>query len=551
MKNDYGFISEYYSQIVDGSITTSQFIIKLYKRVMKDLEEKKYFYDDKKAKLCVNFIENFCHHTKGSSDYFILELWQKALVSCIFGLVDKNKLRIYREIFVVIARKNGKSLLASAIVACATYIDGEYGAEVYCIAPRLKQAKIVYEDFFKSVSQEKDLADMTFKRRDCIEVPSLNTSISMLAFDGETADGFNPHLSVHDEVAAWKGVKGLKQYEVMKSALGARNQPIILNISTSGYVDNGIYDELMKRATAFLNGSSDESRLLPFLYIIDDIDKWDDIEELKKSNPNMNVSVKQDFYVEEIKIAKRSASKKSEFLTKYCNIKQSNSYAWLDYELVNRSCIEKRIEDFKGCYALCGIDLSQTVDLTAVSIVIEKDKKLYSFTKFFMPTNKLSEAIERDNMPYNIYIEQGILQLSGENFVNYKDIVEYLEYLRNDLEIYMLKVGYDRYSAQYLIDDLQNLGYQCDDVKQGENLSPVLDEFEGILKDGNYYMCDNNLLKAHFLNVAVQENSRTRQKAPIKVRKEDRIDGFVSVICAITVRQKWSKEIGEMLKNED
>lgn len=500
--------------------------------------------------MCIDFIEKFCHHTKGSNAYFILELWQKALISCIFGLVDKAGLRVYREIFIVVARKNGKSLLASAIVACATYIDGEYGAEIYCIAPRLKQANIVYKDFYKSISQEPDLDEITFKRRDCIEVPEYNTTITMLAFDGETADGFNPHLSVHDEVAAWKGERGLKQYEVMKSALGARNQPIILNISTAGYVNNGIYDELMKRATAFLNGSSDEFRLLPFLYIIDDVEKWDDLEELKKSNPNMSVSVKQDFYIEEIKIAKRSPSKKAEFLTKYCNIKSSNSYAWLEYELVNRCCTEKTIDDFKGCYAVAGIDLSQTTDLTAVSVLIEKDAKLYTFTKFFMPTNKLDEAVERDNVPYKTYVEQGILQLSGENFVNYKDVVEYLENLRNEYEIYMLKVGYDRYSAQYLVDDLQGRGYQCDDVRQGENLSPVLDEFEGILKDGDYFICANNLLKAHFLNVAVQENTRTRQRAPIKVQREDRIDGFVSVICAVTVRQKWFKEIGEILKNE-
>jgi phage terminase large subunit-like protein len=341
----------------------------------------------------------------------------------------------------------------------------------------------------------------------------------------------------------------LKQYEVMKSALGARRQPLILSISTAGYENDGIFDELMKRSTAFLKGNSKERRLLPFLYMIDDVEKWNDIEELKKANPNMGVSVFPDFFKEEIAIAENSLSKKGEFLTKYCNIKQNSSIAWLDYKLVADAEAEVTLEDFRNSYAVGGIDLSQTTDLTAATVIVERDGKLYAFTQFFMPASRVEMAQALDGVPYDIFIKKGIVKLSGENHVNYKDVYNWFVGLKENYGIYVLKIGYDRYSAQYLIDDLAAYGFHTDDVWQGENLAPVIREFEGILKDGNFYIADNNLLKAHFLNVALKHNMETRKFRPVKIEQRARIDGFVSVIDAMTVRQKYYNEIGVMLKN--
>lgn len=336
----------------------------------------------------------------------------------------------------------------------------------------------------------------------------------------------------------------------MKSALGARKQPLILSISTAGYINDSIYDELMKRSTAFLKGNSREKRLLPLLYIIDDIEKWNDIEELKKSNPNLGVSVQPGFLIEEIAIAEGSLSKKAEFLTKYCNIKQNSSIAWLDYIVVDKASKKQyTLEDFKGCYAVGGIDLSQTTDLTAASIVIEKGGRLYSFTQFFMPKNRLETAQATDGVPYEIFVKQGLITLSGENYVDYKDVFDWFVMLLKVYKIRCLKVGYDRYSAQYLIEDMKKYGFHMDDVHQGENLTPVIKEFEGEMKDGNFELGSNNLLKAHFLNVALKHNTETRKFRPVKIESRSRIDGFVSVIDAMTVRQKWYGEIGKMLKN--
>ena len=326
-------------------------------------------------------------------------------------------------------------------------------------------------------------------------------------------------------------------------------QPLILSISTAGYENDGIFDELMARSTAFLKGGSKERRLLPLLYMIDDVEKWNDLEELKKANPNMGVSVSPEFFKEEIAVAEMSLSKRAEFLCKYCNIKQNSSVAWLDYVVVDRAGEKIKLEDFKDSYAVGGIDLSQTTDLTAASVIIERGGVLYAFAQFFMPANRLETAQAVDGVPYDIFVKQGIVKLSGENHVDYRDVYEWFSALRDQYGIYILKIGYDRYSAQYLIDDLKAAGFQTDDVWQGENLAPVIREFEGIIKDGNFKIADNNLLKAHFLNVALKHNMETRKFRPVKIEQRARIDGFVSVIDAMTVRQKYYNEIGEMLKN--
>ena len=384
------------------------------------------------------------------------------------------------------------------------YLDGEYGAKIYCLAPKLDQAAIVYDNFYQMLKKEPELAELAKKRRSDIYIEDTNTVVKPLAFNAKKSDGFNPHLVVNDEVASWRGDGGLKQYEVMKSALGARRQPMILSISTAGYENDGIFDELMKRSTAFLKGGSKERRLLPLLYMIDDVEKWNDLEELKKANPNMGVSVSPDFFKEEIAVAEMSMSKRAEFLTKYCNIKQNSSIAWLEYQTVENAGVEKTLEDFRDCYAVGGIDLSQTTDLTAASVVIQKDGTLYAFTQFFMPRGRLEYLQATDGVPYDIFVKKGLITLSGENYVDYHDVYDWFTMLLEDYGIRPLKIGYDRYSAQYLITDMANYGFHMDDVYQGENLTPVIREFEGIIKDGDFKIADNNLLKTHFLNVALK-----------------------------------------------
>ena len=507
-------------------------------------------FNEKKANKAIKFIENFCHHSEGRSDLLHLELWQKAIVSAIFGIMDKTTgYRQFREVFIIVARKNGKTLFAAAIAAYMTYVDGEYGAKVYFLAPKLDQADLVYDAFYQIVQSDDELDSITKKRRSDIYIKAFNTSVKKIAFNSKKSDGFNPQLVVNDEMEAWPGDQGLKQYEVMTSALGARKQPLIISIATAGYVNDGIFDELFKRATAFLKGNSREKRLLPFIYMIDDIEKWDSIEELKKSNPNLGVSVSAEYYLEQIEIARNSISKKVEFMTKFCNIKQNSAVAWLDYWDVMKCIHEEKplsLEDFKGCYCVGGIDLSRTTDLTAASIVINRDGINHIFTRFYM---RYEVAINEDNTPYNIYRDRGFLFISGENQVDYKDVYNWFIELVKVYKIKPLKIGYDRYSANYLVEDLKTAGFHTDDVYQGTNLTPILHEFEGNLKDGLFDFGDNSMLAAHFLNVAVDINLNDSRMKPVKIEKRMRIDGAMSVFDALTMVSKYHNEIGKKLLN--
>ena len=578
-KQSKNWIYLYYQQICNGSVTVGKWIRLLYERVVQGIEDKTYVYDQKKANDAISWIESHCFHTIGflAPNNLVLELWQKAAVSCLFGILDpETGKRQFRECVLILARKNGKSLLASAIAKYVLFIDGGYGARVYCTAPKLDQADIVYDNVWQMIvldpewqAEEERIRDSiqghnkksvddsshAKKRIKGISIESTNSIMKKVAFSDRKNDGFDPSMVICDEIAAWQGDAGLKQYEVWKSACGAREMgespSIILSCSTAGYISDSIYDENIKRSTRFLLGDSKETRILPFLYMIDDPDKWNDIEELKKSNPNLGVSVSVNYLLEEIAIAEGSLSKKAEFIVKYCNLKQNSSTAWLSTQDVERCCGKPlRLEDFRNSYAVGGIDLSQTRDLTACCVIIERGGELYVFAQFFLPRERIDEAIQRDGVPYNLFVQRGLLTLSGDQFVDYHDCEAWFRRLVEEYQIFPLQTGYDRYSAQYLIQDMKAYGFQMDDVFQGENLWPVLQEMEGLIAEGRVHIGDNDLLKSNLLNAAIKmSNERGRGKL-VKVNPSLHIDGTAALADAFTVRQKWAAEIGEQLKNE-
>lgn len=572
-KSNDNWIYAYYQKIKNGSETVGRFIRLELEYLVHGLENKVFFYDQKKANDAIEWIETHTFHTEGklAPNPLVLELWEKAFVAALFGIVNKNGLRQFQEVLLVIGRKNGKSLLASAIAKYVWQQEGGFGAKVYNIAPKLDQADIIYNNIWqmtildpeyqqmKEVFSERNQHNMKVQddsilprhRQSDLYIIATNSTVKKIAFSAKKSDGFNPSLCICDEVASWEGDAGLKQYEVMKSGMGAREEGILLSCTTSGYINDSIYDELIKRATRFLLGDSKEKKLLPFLYMIDDIEKWNDINELRKSNPNLGVSVSVDFMLEEIAIAEESLSKKAEFITKYCNLKQNSSLAWLDAQTVEKCFGPKlQFEDFRSSYCVAGIDLSQTTDLTAALVVIEKDAELYVFAKFWLPAEKIDEATARDGLPYSAYIQRGLLEPSGDNFVDYHDCFKWLVSLVEDYEILPLMSGYDRYSAQYLIQDMKQYGFRCDDVYQGDNLWGILQEMEGLMKDGRVHCGDNDLLKVHLLNSAIKMNTERGRGKLVKLNPKDHIDGCAALTDAFCVRQKWWDELGDRLINE-
>lgn len=568
------YILAYYQQIKNGSVTVGRWISLLYEYLVHGIEEKQFFFDQKKANTAIDWFETHCFHTEGplAPGLIKLELWQKAFLSAIFGIVDQNGLRQFREVVLVVARKNGKSLLASGIGNYVFRSEGGYGAKVFCIAPKLEQADIVYNNLWQMITLDPEWQAMKLAvqeskdehnrktiddsmiarhRQSDLSVPGTNSMVKKIAFAAKRSDGFNPSLAICDEIAAWDGDKGLKQYEVMKSGMGARPEGILLSCTTSGYVNDSIYDELIKRSTRFLLGDSKEKKLLPFLYMIDDVEKWNDINELRKSNPNLGVSVSHDYMLEEIAVAEGSLSKKAEFITKYCCLKQNSSLAWLPAGLIEDACGEDlKLEDFRDSYCVSGIDLSQTRDLSACTAVIEKNGELYVFAKFFLPAERIDEATQRDGIPYNIYIQRGLLQPSGDNFVDYHDVFNWFKMLVEEYQIFPLVTGYDRYSAQYLIQDMTAYGFVMDDVFQGENLYGVIQETHGLIEDGKIHIGDNDLLKIHLLNSAIKMSNERGRGRLVKINPNDHIDGCAALLDAMCVRQKWFAEYGERLKND-
>ena len=570
------YIHEYHDKITSGEIITSKWIHLLYEHILDGVENSRFFFDANKAGEVIDWIEENCYHTEGplAPNPLKLSLWQKAALSIMYGIVDGSGKRIFREVLFVMGRKNGKSLFAGAI-ARREWMCGEYGTRVFCIAPKLDQTAIIYDSIWNQTMLSPEYQDLKEKVREGIKyherktvddselpkhrqtdlyIAATNSVVKKVAFSERKSDGFNPSLTICDEVAAWSGEKGIKQYEVMKSAMGARemgpNPPFLLSCTTSGYVNDGIYDILIKRATRFLLGDSEEKRLLPFLYISDDLDRWDTREELEKSNPNLGVSVSWDYLQEEIAIARGSLSKRAEFIVKYNCIKQNSSLAWLPAQIVERACGDHfGPEDFRDSYCVAGIDLSQTRDLTAAVVVIERGGELYVLAHFWLPAEKIEEATQRDGVPYGIYIQRGLMSASGDNFVDYHDCYRWITGLIEDYQILPLRVGYDRYSAQYLIQDLETYGAQCDDVYQGENLYGIMQEVQGLLEDGRIHIGDNDLLKMHLLDSAIKMSAERGRGKLVKIHPSRHIDGTAALLDAMCVRQKHFAEIGDQLRN--
>ena len=557
--NDENAIYSYYQGIQDGSITVGKWIRMLYELVIDGLESGRWKFDQRRASSAISFIEKRCHHYKGelAPGLIKLSLWQKAALSLMFGIVDNDGIRQFTECMFVVGRKCGKTLIAAGIETYFAYVAGEFGSEIYFLAPKLAQADLAFSALEFNVNHEPVLQKKTKSTRTRgLYIKETNTTVQKLPFADKKSDGYGPMSWVGDEGSSWVGDRGLKQWEVMVSGTGARVEPFGLMISSAGYENDGIYDELFRRGTAFLMGNSKEEHFLPILYTIDDVDKWDDINELRKSLPGLSESVSVKFILKEINTARESLSKKVEFLTKYCNIKQNSSQAWLTAQDIKK-CFEtdgekheKTYGDFRHTYALGGIDLSMAVDLTAAVVVIEKDGISWFFTQFFMPANKVAEATARDGLPYDIYRQRGLLTVCGENTVDYHAVHDWFRMLEDDYEILVQRMGYDRYSAAYLIQDMEQDGYICESVSQGSNLTGVLIDMEGMIKDGRLRCAnDNDLMKVHMLDSALKLEDGTNRRRLIKINPRSHIDGMAALSDAICMRHNYYDELEERLNN--
>ena len=552
-------IIQYWNEIDSGGVNVGKWIRLLYEVILQGLSEKRWFYDQRLADNALKFIERFCHHYKGklAPKRIKLSLWERACISLIFGIVDAEGKRQFREVFWVIGRKMGKTLLTAAIATYMAYAAGEFGSEIYFIAPKIDLADLCYSACEFNVHAEPELEAITRSTKyRGLMINETNTTIKKLAFTSKKSDGYSPQFFACDECSSWPGQQGLRQYEVLVSGTGAREEPLGMAISSGGYENDGLFDELMKRGTGFLMGHSQEKHLLPVIYMIDDPQKWDSLEELEKSLPGLGDSVSREFIEKEIITAHESIPKEIEFKTKYCNLKQNMSTAWLRAEDINKAFGWRMpMEDLKGKYVVGGYDLSQVVDLTAAGFICEIDGILWVKAHFWMPKNRLEEATKRDGVPYEIYIRKGFLTLSGDEFVDYNDVLNWFMDLVRKYKIYPLMVGYDRWSAMELNQKLTEKHFKTDSVTQGFNLSNVADQFEGLLREGKIRdMDDNDLLKIHLADAAMKMESGEDRAHPrkmlVKISNKAHVDGVAMLLDAMAMRVfKWDK-LGSRLQNK-
>ena len=552
-------ILQYWNEIQTGGINAGKWIRLLCEVILQGLSEHKWYWSQKLADNAMNFIERFCHHYKGklAPKRIKLSLWERFVISLIFGIVDDHVRRQFAEVLLVIGRKMGKTLLVAAIATYMAYAAGEYGSEIYFLAPKMEQADLCYSALEYNVHAEPELDAITRSTKyRGLMIQERNTFARKLAFSSKKSDGYSPMFYAADEGSAWPGVAGIRQWEVMVSGTGAREEPLGMLFSSGGYENDGIYDEMFKRGTGFLMGHSREQHLLPIIFMIDDPEKWDNLEELEKSLPGMGESVSREFIQKEIDIAHESIPKEIEFKTKYCNLKQNMSTAWLKAEDINKAFGWRMpMEELKGKYVVGGYDLSQVIDLTAAGFICEVDGVLWVKAHFWMPKNRLEEATKRDGVPYEIYIRKGFLSLSGEEFVDFNDVLNWFMDLVRKYKIYPLMIGYDRWSAMELNQKLTEKHFKTDSVTQGFNLSNVADQFEGLMREGKIRdMDDNDLLKIHLADAAMKmesgEDRAHPRKTLVKISNKAHVDGVAMLLDAMAMRVfKWDK-LGSRLQNK-
>lgn len=536
----FDYLEQYKRDVENGKARIGEWMKLNFQFVEAGLKQKRFFYNPEKAEKAIRFIENYICFVEGKAGKFHLESWQKYITACIFGIVDKDDIRQFTEIVLIVGRKQGKSTFVAALEACVAYTQSEIGMQIYNLGPKLQQAAIIYDQVVLMIQSNKALDKRGKKRRSDYYIRSKNCKIAPLAFNSKKSDGFNPYFVCFDEFAAWEGQKAIDMYNVMLSGQGSRLDPINISCSTANYVDGGLYDEIYTRATSVLLGTSEEERMLPFLYQIDDMKKWDDPEELRKALPNLGVSFYERNLEGEIRKAHQSEKYKKEFITKYCNIKQNSTVAWLsDAQIKSTICDAFDMNMFYGMSGVGGADLSQTTDLTAACVVIRYEDKDYVLVHFWLPAETIKDASERDNIDYSLLVSHGFISLSGDKFVNYKDVTAWFVRIRNQYKINVPVVGYDRYSSTYFVDEMKQNGFVMDDVIQGTNLTPVLNEFEGLISDGKILTGNNGLMQVHLRNAAIQYVAGDNRMRLVKSSREKHIDGVAAIIDAMTVRSKY------------
>lgn len=543
-------IIKYHELIESGKEVVSKKVQRVYQHIAEDIiqnEQSQWEYDHAKAMHAINFIEDFCKHSKGSmgGQPFILELWQKALVSAMFGIADKiDGTRKYQEVILIVGRKNGKSTLAAAIGLYLTIADGELGPEIYSVATKKDQAKIIWLEAKKMIQKSPAL-----RKRMKTLVSEINSSVNDSVFkplgrDSDTLDGLNVHGALFDEVHAWKDQN---LYDVVVDGTSSRDNPMIFTTSTAGTVRESVFDRLYDEAEMVINGYSDpegyvDERLLPVIYELDDRKEWVNPKAWKKANPGLGTIKKTDSLASKVDKAKVNPMLVKNLVCKDFNIRETNGEAWLTFDQLNNQ--EKfDINELKPRYGIGGVDLASTTDLTAATVIfmLPDDDKIYVEQMYWLPEDLLEKRIVEDRVPYDQWKDLDLLRTTPGNKVHYKFVVDWFVEMQNEKDIYIPWIGYDSWSATYFVEEMKNyFGEQAmEPVIQGKKtLSSPMKSLGADLESKRIVYNNNPILKWNLTNVAV-DIDKNNNIQPMKTNNQKkRIDGFASLLDAYVVLER-------------
>lgn len=527
------YVTEYYKEISEKKIVTSKRVAKAYSKLVNDIQNpSEYIFDEARGERPIQFIERFCKHSKGewAGKPLKLELFQKAYIQALFGFVHRDtKLRKYKESLLLMARKNGKSTLLAGIALYMLIGDKEAGAEVYSVATKKDQARLIFDEVCNMVKQSPELRRFIKKRKSDLYFSLAMAKFMPLGKLSDTLDGLNSHLVIIDELHA---VKDRNLYDVMKQSQSARRQPMLIMITTAGTVRECIYDDMYDYATKVVDGVITDNTFLPVLYELDSKEEWQDPTKWIKANPALGAVKKVSDLIDKVNRARQSPKDLSSILCKDFNIRQTLISAWLNFEDIDNPKTFD-IEKFRGAYAIGGADLSITTDLTcATLLMIDPETKERCISQmYWLPRDNFYKRVHEEKIPYDKWLEAGLVRLCDGNTISYSDVTAWFLEMVNDKQITPAWIYYDSYSAKYWVEEMESYGFNMVRCIQGaKTLSLPMQTLGADLQAKRVNYNNNPVLKWCLTNTGVQTD-RNGNIVPVKNQSpKQRIDGTASLL---------------------
>lgn len=527
-----------YKKLVDDIVNPKT--ISFFNELTEEEETHTYIFDEKKANRPIEFIERFCKHSKGkwAGKPVILELWQKAFIQALFGFVDSETgLRKYQKSILFVARKNGKSTLAAGIGLYMLTSAGEGGAEVYSVATKKEQAKIVWEEARRMVKKSPALFKRIRTLINGLFYDNNESFFKALASDSNSLDGLNSFFVIADEIHAWKD-KNL--IDVMYDSMSGREEPIFSEFSTMGTVRENVFDNEYEYGSDLIEtfektGLMKDERILVIIYELDNPKEIEKEECWYKPNPGLGTIKNVNILRDKVKTANNNPNELPNLLCKDFNIRQNDQDKWLTYEVIHNTATFSDDEIY-DTYAIGGVDLSSTTDLTCATLIVIKNGIRYVKQQYFIPTQKLEYKINDDKIPYDKWEKRGLVTLCEGAKIDYCDVTQWFLKMQDDLKINTLWVGYDPWNTQYWVEEMKNYGFEMYEVRQGaKTMSNPMKQLEADLMDKIVNYNNNPILEWCLLNTSVKRDDNDNIR-PVKGQKQRaRIDGAVSLIIAYCV----------------